>query len=582
MAVGTIGHSAVAQPLQQSHRILELPQSGMSDLQQQLQKLRQLQSLVGDQKNQTPESPGIDSEQLQQMIKRFGGDLPQNILPMLNNIPPNVIRDTLADPKARQQIQQMLQRYAKDHQLPRGTPDSNMPLLPPAEGNRPQSRSTGNPPSSSGREQGPPEQGRDISRSDEVLQKAWEGMMKKLKTANQPSSSRPPEPLPNERPADDESLQNSWSDVLVRLIEEDRKLRDGSNAAVSDDKRPGNTPSGNRQSNRTSERTGANSSSKTVAEYLKELKNQPPPPVEVTPRTSPQTPRSASDSSNMSGQPSSAPDESTAAREQLKQDTKSSLQQRGITETLRQIARDARQQVRASGSRPGNTANASRTGARSGKSSGLERSLIRALDGLRKDIVEIAKDAKFKPARSDAQPQTTSRPSAGRSDSGLRSISRSAGNFLNDLASTTESAPVSAPSTPDSINETVSENIFGLLTLLLLLGVVALYAWKSGLLATPFSDPVGVAPVRAADVQTKEDVVNAFHKMALQPSRQTQRWWTHRKVADQILLDRPEHIHAVGVLAELYEQARYLPEETAFSQEQIQSARRALTQCELC
>ena len=238
MAVGTIGHSAVAQPLQQSHRILELPQSGMSDLQQQLQKLRQLQSLVGDQKNQTPESPGIDSEQLQQMIKRFGGDLPQNILPMLNNIPPNVIRDTLADPKARQQIQQMLQRYAKDHQLPRGTPDSNMPLLPPAEGNRPQSRSTGNPPSSSGREQGPPEQGRDISRSDEVLQKAWEGMMKKLKTANQPSSSRPPEPLPNERPADDESLQNSWSDVLVRLIEEDRKLRDGSNAAVSDDKRP--------------------------------------------------------------------------------------------------------------------------------------------------------------------------------------------------------------------------------------------------------------------------------------------------------------------------------------------------------
>ena len=208
MAVGTIGHSAVAQPLQQSHRILELPQSGMSDLQQQLQKLRQLQSLVGDQKNQTPESPGIDSEQLQQMIKRFGGDLPQNILPMLNNIPPNVIRDTLADPKARQQIQQMLQRYAKDHQLPRGTPDSNMPLLPPAEGNRPQSRSTGNPPSSSGREQGPPEQGRDISRSDEVLQKAWEGMMKKLKTANQPSSSRPPEPLPNERPADDESLQN--------------------------------------------------------------------------------------------------------------------------------------------------------------------------------------------------------------------------------------------------------------------------------------------------------------------------------------------------------------------------------------
>jgi hypothetical protein len=556
MALGTIGHSAVAQPPSQSHRILELPQSGMSDLQQQLQMLRGLQSLVGDQKNQTSESSGLDSEQLnqlQQMIKRFGGDLPQNMLPMLNNIPPNIMRDTLADPKARQQIQKMLQQYAKDHQVPRGAPGSNTPLLPPSEANRPQNRSTGNPPSSSEQEPGPLKQGRDVSRSDEVLQKAWEGMMKKFsdfeQSINQSSSNRPPEPLPNQRPADDKNPQNSWSDVLDRLIEEDRKLREGddNNAPIINDKRRENTPPENRPSNGTSERTGA-----------------------------------SSPSNDSSGQPSSAPVESTAAREQLKQDTKSSLQRRGITETLRKIAKDAQQQVRAAGSSQKNTASESRTGAQSGESSGLERSLIRALDGLRKDIVEIAKDAKFKPAGTDTAPQATNRPSTGRSDSGLRSISRSAGNFLNDLTSTPAAASGSSPSTPVSLNETVSENIFGLLTLLFLVGVVALYAWKSGLLATPFSDPIRVVPVRAADIQTKEDVVNAFHKMALQPSRQTQRWWTHRKVADQIFQDRPEHIHAVEVLAELYEQARYLPAESAFSQEQIQSAQRALTQCESC
>ncbi|MEO2024532.1 MAG: DUF4129 domain-containing protein, partial [Fuerstiella sp.] len=127
-----------------------------------------------------------------------------------------------------------------------------------------------------------------------------------------------------------------------------------------------------------------------------------------------------------------------------------------------------------------------------------------------------------------------------------------------------------------------TENVFGLLTLLALLGIVALFAWKSGLLATPFGDPAYGPPVRAVDVRTKHDVVNAFHNMALQPSRQVQRWWTHRKVADHMLQDRPEHIQAVKVLTELYEQARYLPEETEFSQEQIQSARQALKQCESC
>ena len=586
MAVGTSAQSAIAQPLSQSHRILELPQSGMSDLQQQMQMLRQLQSLVGDQKNPTSESSGIDLEQLnqlQQMIQRFGGDLPQNMLPMLNNIPPNVMRDTLADPKARQQIQQMLQQYAKDHQLPRGALNSNMPLLPPSKGNRPQNRATGNPPSSSQQKQGPPKQGSDVSRSDEVLQKAWEGMTKKFSDFQQRANGTT-EPLPNHGPAGDENPQNSWNDVLDRLIAEERKLREGDDGNTADinDERPGNALSANRPSNGTSERTSTNSQSKTVAEYLQELKNQTTPRVETRPRTSPQRPRSANQSNGTSGQPSSAPVESTAAREQLKQDTKSSLQQRGITETLRKIAKDARQQVRASGSSPGNTTNESRTGAQSGESSGLERSLIRALDGLRKDIVEIAKDAKFKPVRSDTAPQATGRPGADGSDSGLQSISRSAGNFLNDLTSTPASASGPSSSTPVSINETVTENIFGLLTLLLLVGVVALYAWKSGLFATPVGESVRVVPVRADEIQTREDVVNAFHKMALQPSRPAQQWWTHRKVADQLFQDRPEHVHAVEVLAELYEQARYLPAESAFSQEQIQSARRALTQCESC
>ncbi|MEO2013749.1 MAG: DUF4129 domain-containing protein [Fuerstiella sp.] len=599
VAVGAVVHSAVAQPQQQSHRILELPQGGMSDLAQQLQMLRQLQTLIGGQKDQPPEFSGLDPgqldqlDQLRQMMKQFGGEPPENLLPFLNSIPPSAIQHALSDPMARQQIQQLFEQYAKDHQLPRGRRGSRMPLLPPSEENgttkRPSpNRSTGDPSSSTEHEQEPPEPGRSVDPSNAALKKALEGVMKRFsdsqQTENQSSadqssadqSSRTPT---NQRPARNGDTQNSWSDMLDRMIEQDRKFREGNSTEASKDQRSTNAPSGNGQTGSMNDGSGKNAPSKTVAEYLEELKNQPPPPV----RKKPQTRRPAEKPNDVSRQPPSAPDESAVAHEQLQQNARSSLQRRGFTETLRKLARDARQQVRSSGGDPGDAANGSQTAARSAGSSGFERALIRALDGVREDIVEIAKDAKFKPSRSGNGSPTTGRTSNSQSgsDSGMRSFGRSAGNFLNELAAPA-SATNSSSSATVSINDAVTENIFGLLTLLVLLGIVAVFAWKSGLLATPFGEPAYAPPMRAADIRTKEDVVNAFHRMALQPSRQVQRWWTHRKAADRMFHDHPEHNQAMEVLTELYEQARYLPEETAFSQEQIQSARQALKQCESC
>ncbi|MDG1893934.1 MAG: DUF4129 domain-containing protein [Fuerstiella sp.] len=590
MAVGAVAHSAVAQPDRQSHRFLELPQSGMSDLQQQLQMLTQLQSLVGAPNRQPAEAQGFDSEQLNQllqMVKQFGGDNPQDLLPMLQNISPNVIRNALNNPQARQHVEQMLRQYAKDHQLPRGRPQSNIPLLPPSEAGTLQNQSPDDPSSSPENGPGSPKSGRDIDRSDDVLRKTLEEVMKGLSdvppTPNQSSPRNSSEALPNQPPADDDAPQNSWSDVLDRLIEEERRLRRGDGNADVFNNEPSADPSaGNQGSGRSSQERGTHSPSKSVAEYLEDLKTRPPLPVQQKARTAPQTQRSANEPGNTSSQPPTAHDESAVAREQLKRDTRSSLQRRGITETIRKIAREARQQARSSGGSPDNAANASSGTEPSEEPSSLERSLIRALDGLRKDVVEIAKDAKFKPAKPDAESQVTSRPTTDGSDTGLHSIGRTAGNFLSDLAATPESTPDSSTSAPAEIDNAVSQNAFALLALAILAGVVALFAWKSGLLATPYREPVRGVPMRAADIQTKEDVVNAFHKMALQPSWQVQHWWTHRRVAARMYRDRPEHVHAVEVLTELYEQARYLPQETAFSQDQMQSARQALKQCESC
>ena len=81
------------------------------------------------------------------------------------------------------------------------------------------------------------------------------------------------------------------------------------------------------------------------------------------------------------------------------------------------------------------------------------------------------------------------------------------------------------------------------------------------------------------DIRGKADVVRAFHEMALHPTRLAQHWWTHRMVTKQIAEQSPDTTYQAGVLAELYEQARYLPDDEEFTPEQIQEARHALNQC---
>jgi hypothetical protein len=57
-------------------------------------------------------------------------------------------------------------------------------------------------------------------------------------------------------------------------------------------------------------------------------------------------------------------------------------------------------------------------------------------------------------------------------------------------------------------------------------------------------------------------------------------WWTHRQVAQQVATSTPSLEPAIQQLAEIYEQARYLPEETVLTAAQIGTARRALEQCQ--
>ena len=82
------------------------------------------------------------------------------------------------------------------------------------------------------------------------------------------------------------------------------------------------------------------------------------------------------------------------------------------------------------------------------------------------------------------------------------------------------------------------------------------------------------------EIQTRDDVVRAFHALAKQRLQAAQAWWTCSYVAERFQETLPEHTQPIRTLSGLYEQARYYPAEHKLNDDQIQSAKLALKQCE--
>ena len=82
------------------------------------------------------------------------------------------------------------------------------------------------------------------------------------------------------------------------------------------------------------------------------------------------------------------------------------------------------------------------------------------------------------------------------------------------------------------------------------------------------------------EIQTRDDVVRAFHALAKQRLKSAQAWWTCGYVAERFQETLPEHAQPIRTLSGLYEQARYYPKDHQLSDAQIQTAKLALKQCE--
>lgn len=82
-------------------------------------------------------------------------------------------------------------------------------------------------------------------------------------------------------------------------------------------------------------------------------------------------------------------------------------------------------------------------------------------------------------------------------------------------------------------------------------------------------------------LRNRRDVVHAFHALAARFPEILHDWWPHRRAAVALARVNPGQQEAIETLAGLYEEARYLPEESEFSEQQLESARRALRRFEV-
>ncbi len=596
-----------------AHRVLELPRNGSADLQQQMFLLKQLQSMLGGKQpdSSSEKAKSFKPEQLQnlkRMFEQFGGVVPAGM--RAEDIPPELIEQVNSDPQLKRQVQEMLKQFKRDGQLPQsdGLGGSRLPLPPntgqqnldssmrPANRRRdPRNPQPLQPPEVIADAQPPASPGR--SDALKKLEELWNNANPNSSRPNsnppdniersQSGGARPNEPFPSQ-PADSSNRPSApgapqtmpetpegWDKLLQDLI---KQQRDSTGGNPSDTDTPlgatgsGVSPGRQPQSGQASGRRGDKLS---VQEFLEQMQGVVPPD------SSPSGKSEKSDSANAANEGAAT----EAARQKVRrkqEQTSETLRDKGLKATLKSIYADARKQAKEEQAKE-EQARAIQSGdpAQSGAGE-MSSSLMKAIDGIRKDVFEMVKDGDIKfggdTGNGDSEPRSSSRmPPPQKSESMLGGFKDVANELISDL-----SAPEPPTAAAPSSSEMSSPMSFGriVIPLLLVALIAGLIAWRTGLLDVTGLGLSAQRTISSAEICNKADVVEAFHSMALKPVRKTQAWWTHQMVTQEIVEQSPEKTYQVSVLAELYECARYLPDDQDFTPEQILEARRALQLCE--
>ena len=276
-------------------------------------------------------------------------------------------------------------------------------------------------------------------------------------------------------------------------------------------------------------------------------------------------------------------------------DVKQELQSEGFGPTLKRIVEQSKREVQANQQKQNNglTGQSARKAGEAVKGmfpndEEVSKSIAKAIDGIRKDAIDIAKDAKFKDPSKPWSPEMRNGSSSSNANSGISSWNKSASDFFKGMTKApSANAPSSSPALNPQLPSLPSNLSMDLRWLEILLGVAVLSAvaiwWfrrkPQSSRRTAATEELKLLIEQSDSIRTRQDVIRAFHRLAMKLSQSVEPWWTHRRVELSTRDDLPAVRTAMSVLADVYEEARYLPEHLELSSTQLIAMRDALRQC---
>jgi hypothetical protein len=580
-----------------SQRVLRLPEGAAVDLKQQMQWLQQLQGLMaaGAMGDDSSAAPKLDPEQLSTLLnamKQFSNLVPQGTVPPKSDGQNSeLLSKMLADPAVQEQVRQLLKQFTQDGKLPSptGAGDSKQVPIPSASNPRP----FGSAPDLSSM---PPAAQELMKRLLQQAGRSPNGPLNDPKPGDQPfkpaipDRERTPPNLPE--PADKRQPANASPSKVEPSLSDPRfpefpdeapnsnleRARKDLEAIIREGQKDWKLPPRSSEASR-------NPSAPAIPENNIIGAGNPVPnlnkPQEekstrgLSPNTTPQMPVVNSEFPN-------------AGTKSPPMDVRAELQENGFAQTLRKLIDQAREESRVESNGAG-AASAGSQDSGSGSLSGLEKSLGRLMDGLRKDAAREASQVPAIPSAPMPLPITPPPPPPSPSPSGSEprstagKVFESIGNAFQEMSAVPNSPSrntrqgQSGGRASDS-NWATSQSTGPLLMLLALLGVIWYFLPRvvTAVKESPLVRRLGLMSdvTRPTSIRTRADVVLAFHQYALQSAVSAPDWWTHREVERQVADTTPALKPSIEVLANLYELARYLPDDAELTPDQISVARR--------
>jgi hypothetical protein len=536
----------------QSHRVLQLPESASADIGQQIQTMLGLSKFVERKEEQQAQSliKELNPDQLQALAE-FMKLLPQQpgVQPYLAN---RLAEQLESDPQLRRTAQEVLEQFARERRLPSLMPGggSPFPWLPN------KARRDGD---SSGGDDQPPNDN---------------------STADKPFSDDPRWPF-------GEPQTNSERGIQEALLREVARRWNGRDRAAS-------VP--------------------TMSDFWEQARRDPSALPDISSLDLPDSLSSRSQARSNPNQDGSSPlggrsggdsdyrqmrDALNNLREVMPDQIEQRLQRNGVTKTLKEIMQQAKNEVRWQPTdQPTSESVEGQPGAEKQLFAGWESAILKAVSESATEISEMAKELKAKAGKpGTGQVSKASSPSAGTSGkatpgnaiftsdtSGKPPASANASKPADNFLSTFTKPP--APSSPTaSGTDGESGRMSGLsvplelLVAAVILTGVGLYFFFAGRPEKDREQTLALETAPGMQIRGRGDVIRAFHLLTTRSLNESHNWWTHRQAASTLGAQQPNWQLAIDHLADIYEHARYLPKDAMLTAEQLRAAQRAWEHC---